>query len=325
MAENLETLLQTLVAGQKELKDTQLKKEDIKILIEETLEPTNLRITKLEESDAKTAENLTKLEVSYNDLKKQFNGLKEEMYELKLNVNSSLENNNNLEQYGRKYSIKIFDLKSEKNGSESADECRQLVTKYAKETLEIDIMPDFISAAHRLPKSKHPKFSNQAPPMYVRFLRLDDKINFLRAYHEKGKGENKPVVKNDVTVKNRKLLKAIHEDKVHYAYGYYRNGLVFGVTNDHYRVGPIGYLQNLITVWQRRVTDGIYSPPDQDDDEDDDGDDLEPPLNLDPLTIRHVVNLQKTRGRGRGGRGGPGWGRGMIRDTINTRSTKKTK
>lgn len=284
----------------KSLMENQIKKCDLKNTIQEALEPFNERLTTMEETMEVHTEEISTLQEDIRSLQSGLDSMKKDLEKWKKNGTASLEQANNMEQYSRKYSIKIFDLKPVTLPGvkyESLNMCRQLVVQYAKGILDLDINSDFICAAHRLPKNKSEKYKHQPKPMYVKFLRMEDKINFMRAYKERGIRNDQPVVKNDITPKNMKLLSAIFNDTEQYAYGFYYNGFIYGMTKDFYKMGPIGYLEDLTALFNKRKTAGTYSPPPDEEEE------AEESSSQDTFQIDTAVKnaaFSKRGGKGRG-------------------------
>lgn len=103
---------------------------------------------------------------------------------------------NNLEQYTRRNSLRIFGIPVTKN-----ENTNEIVKELAATKLHIDLCPGDIDRSHRVGKAE-----NNTRAIIVKFTRHDVKTNFLRARRAlKG---SRVVIREDLTKTNQDLLKA---------------------------------------------------------------------------------------------------------------------
>lgn len=182
---------------------------------------------------------------------------------------SALEWANNIEQNSRKSSFRIYDLPPDVDGRESMSECRDLVAIMITNELGIQISADDIAVAHRLPKPRNRKGHkvSDAHPMFVRALRMEDAVEIVICAKKKiNKAKGKPTIKWDITTKNLKLMSDIFSHP-NYEFATYYNGKIYGMTDDNYRVGPIGICKDLTEIYDNRVEAGKFVEPKEDENE----------------------------------------------------------
>ena len=259
-----------------ELKETQLKKEDVKITVNECLGPLTARLTAVETLAGSNKSEIDEVNREVSNLQNTVSGLSASFDAMERKIEryrelcdslvetglDALDSANRNEQYTRKSSILIFNLKTDPSttgppGRESMSLCRDIVSAMLYELLRLEIPAGRISVAHRLPKSKNPSAADQPPPMYARFIRLEDKNAVMRAVKEKNLNadKTKPTIKHDLTMKNKELLDRIFKHPK-FSHGWYFNGNIYASTIDDYRIGPINITSDLDAVFLERAIVG---------------------------------------------------------------------
>ena len=167
---------------------------------------------------------LTDVNHELNDLKRSCTFLKEENRRLKDDLKSVKAKANENEQYSRRNNIRIFGLTEE--GTESPT---QLVVKFLKKNLDIDISESEIDKVHRIGKPQDGK----PPPLIVKFTTHRSKEAVLsRKRNLKGK---RIFVAEDLTKPNFQLLKAT-KNLSQVTSCWSRNGKIFAKVNNSPRI-----------------------------------------------------------------------------------------
>lgn len=135
-------------------------------------------------------------------LKNQNKQLKEYIDDRNARVSTHDKDINNLEQYSRRNSIRIYGLHDE-DKEESSTKTMDLVINMVKNKLELPISRQDIDTAHRLGPFK----SDANRPVICKFLSRETKHRVVHA-RKKLKG-SAVVVREDLTQKNAKLLETV--------------------------------------------------------------------------------------------------------------------
>ena len=146
--------------------------------------------------------------------------IREDMAHIEHNATESLRMANWNEQYSRKKSIKIYNMKESRGEHLIQDFVGSL-----KEKVNVEISPSEIVAMHRIP-GKH-----GAPrPVIVKFLRMENKITVLK--NRKALQEMLDIkMGDDITHKNQGLLGRLNRH-VNITRAWYFNGNIYGTDMD---------------------------------------------------------------------------------------------
>ena len=146
--------------------------------------------------------------------------IREDMAHIEHNATESLRMANWNEQYSRKKSIKIYNMKESRGEHLIQDFVSSL-----KEKVNVEISPSEIVAMHRIP-GKH-----GAPrPVIVKFLRMENKITVLK--NRKALQEMIDIkMGDDITHKNQGLLGRLNRH-VNITRAWYFNGNIYGTDMD---------------------------------------------------------------------------------------------
>ena len=234
--EDIRTMFNTIIKNQKE----QLTKESLDASIASAMVKYEERLTNIEATQTQHATDIV--------------SIKEKLVKCEKANKNSLEFANHAEQYSRKSSIRIFNLEAavrDDGEMEGMIDCRMLTADFLRNELAMQVSPDEIAVAHRLPKSKNPKFKNMPAPMFVRFIRLEHKIEVMRKARDINRDEDKPTTTNDLTTANKDLIKRLY-DHQNFKSGWYYNGWIYGLTEDDYKIGPIGVHDDLDSLYDHR-------------------------------------------------------------------------
>ncbi len=288
----------------KDIRSRQFSTEEMEASINKCLDTKldeiNKRITSVESQVNDNHNRILDLETNIDAMKDQLVKSESVLDNTRTMTMASLEQANKLEQYSRKSSVFIFNL-NQSSSDESMLDCRKLVSAMINEHLKIDIHPSKISVAHRLPKRKGFK---GPPPMYVRFLHIEDKISVMKAARGINRDESKPSIKHDLTDKNKKLISAIYDhDK--FKSGWYYNGNIFALTDDNYKIGPLGIFVNLSELYTKRKEIGQFLPPKDNADNSEKESDYPALASTAPKELSYTDTAARRRGGGkaRGARG----------------------
>ncbi|XP_069109651.1 uncharacterized protein [Argopecten irradians] len=165
-------------------------KEDIKKENRELVERLEGRVFDLEEQNDDLKQTVTRLEKNLADAD-------DRIYELE-------NKQNDLEQHGRKNSIRIVGLE-DSNRNESVDECIGKIVKLVKDKLKIGINKHDIDIAHRLGPYQQGKLRN----VICKFTHRTSKIDIVKQRKVlKGSG---CYIMEDLTRKNQQRLKEAFE------------------------------------------------------------------------------------------------------------------
>ncbi|CAC5356292.1 unnamed protein product [Mytilus coruscus] len=121
------------------------------------------------------------------------------------------------EQYSRKFNIKMVNFQTEND-----ENLREYFLKTVKDDLNLKLEKRDIVAIHRL-RSYKPG----VPPVIVKVVNSEVKTAIMR----KKKLKNHVKLYDDITIKNRDLLKRLRRHK-DIDVAYYYNGSVYGKTKD---------------------------------------------------------------------------------------------
>lgn len=126
----------------------------------------------------------------------------EELTQIKYAMKSREIQMNELEQYTRANSIRIYGLE-DRNKNETAEETSLTVIKFLKNKLEMDFKMIDIDIAHRLGRFRE----DGNRPVICRFSSRMNKMKVMKNRSSlKGSGY---VIKEDLTLKNAKLLQEV--------------------------------------------------------------------------------------------------------------------
>ncbi len=301
MPDNESTSLAELKSMITHLTNIQITEEQIKNIVKDSVADLTSRIVTIEANSSSNTEAIKDMKERITELQEENTALHARMDKTHDAVLDLSEIANHAEQYSRKCNINIYNLNPIPDKDEGMHDCRYLVGSMIAAELQIEIPPNDIVVAHRLPKPKGNKYKDSPAPMFVKFLRLEDKIRVMAACKEMNKSENKPTIKNDLTTDNRKLLRKIylHQD---FTSGWYYNGRIFSLTTDNYRIGPVGIHANLDDLFKDRKNIGTFIEPKADNRFDED-----------ETALKRITYTRSSAGRGGSSKRG--------RSRIETRSS----
>lgn len=193
----------------------------------EIMEEVSKETTKIKEVYEKKLSNVTrkmeKIEVeNVNLIEKnsllhtEVRQIREDMAHIERNATESLRMANWNEQYSRKKSIKIYNMKESRG-----EELIQELVSSIKEKVKIEIGPSEIVAMHRIPgKPGAPR------PVIVKFLRMENKISVLK--NRKALQQMLDIkIGDDITHKNQVLLGRLNRHE-NITSAWYFNGHIYG-------------------------------------------------------------------------------------------------
>ena len=161
----------------------------------------NERIDKVEAKVFDIEQNLDRVIGENNSLREENEKLNQRIFEAERGLND-------LEQYGRRVNLKVFNLKEDSN--ESTQDTTRKVCDMITNTIGITTTPEHIEACHRLPVSNEPRRDGKAKikPIIIRFKSRQqrDKI-FQNKAKCKGKGYS---IGEDLTRENARRCQAAH-------------------------------------------------------------------------------------------------------------------
>ena len=140
---------------------------------------------------------------------------------LEKRVKEQEEKINDLEQYGRRNSLRIFGVTEKKN--ETLADIDKTVIQLAKESLNITLKEEDIDIAHRVGKVG----VNKTRPIIVKFIRRNLRNKVLAA-RRRLKGSKKTIVE-DLTIQNLKLYNTVRGHS-NVQQTWTRNGVVYALT-----------------------------------------------------------------------------------------------
>ena len=187
--------------------DMCITQNDFKTYIEkvklEIVESINVKVEKLEGRIFELEVNQEKLQSTNNELKKQIETLTGQVKSAEACANIALVRTNNLEQYTRKNSIRIFgvsDTNKEESVPDTISKSLDVLKKIGMSVTQADI-----SVAHRLGFYKEEK----PRPVIVKFVRRVHKIESIQK-RRKLKG-SRVVITEDLTKDNYSFLQKVKE------------------------------------------------------------------------------------------------------------------
>ena len=175
--------------------------ESVKILISEqnkVIEILTSEVNTLEKITHNQNDKIVTLEDKINKLEDRFEG---EISFLKNKITLSDRKNDDLEQYGRRTSLRIDGL--EFNEGESVSQCEDKVKSYLKEYLKLDVIDGEFDRIHRIGKVMKVEGSGKnVKQIIVKFKSFDTRSKVFR-----GRDKNSKVkVRLDLTIRRYKLL-----------------------------------------------------------------------------------------------------------------------
>lgn len=191
-------------------------KTELKKHFDKELEKVYSKIKQLEEKVSDAYEKVDFLENKVVDLQTEIQSIKtinrkleekaqehaEELTQIKYAMKSREIQMNELEQYTRANSIRIYGLE-DRNKNETAEETSLTVIKFLKNKLEMDFKVIDIDIAHRLGRFRE----DGNRPVICRFSSRMNKMKVMKNRSSlKGSGY---VIKEDLTLKNAKLLQEV--------------------------------------------------------------------------------------------------------------------
>lgn len=157
-------------------------------------------------SDMET--NIGKLETEQARLRAENMKIREQLKEREIKLTSQAEQLNNLEQYTRRNSVRIYGI-TDNSQMETYTETAKVVVKLISNKLQIPVSLSDIDIAHRL--GRFDKNANR--PIICKFVSRMKKEDVLKA-RRKLKG-TAVVIREDLTIQNAKMLESVsHNDCV---------------------------------------------------------------------------------------------------------------
>lgn len=210
--EYIETKFTQMITEELLSKKLKELENDLKLEIQKELEIVRTEVRDLSkklrtmESVVDTLRNsVSDIEMDIHKLKdenanreKENQSMRELLFDRESQLRSLSEKNNNLEQYTRRNSVRIYGMEDEK--SETTEETAKKVIKLLKDKLDFLIQTGEIDIAHRM--GKYSDDGNR--PVLCKFVRRCVKIEVMRA-RRKLKG-TAVVIREDLTHENAKLL-----------------------------------------------------------------------------------------------------------------------
>ena len=190
-------------------------KEDIKEMksdLEKVNASLNLKIDKLDGRVYELEKKNDELQNALASQKAMNETLRSDIVGLVDLLREKENDHNELEQYGRNWSVRIFGVKEpqEPGAKETVDDCAQKAVRVFRDMIGIeDITTEDIEMCHRTGSLEKARTNNKNRPIIVRFFsrRKRDKVLKTRKVL-KGK---KVSVGEDLTMKNVRLLKRVDE------------------------------------------------------------------------------------------------------------------
>jgi len=161
--------------------------------------------TEMTEKMDKLESRIFELEIKNDDLYKenenlreQIQGSREYIEDVDYGVHMALKKTNDLEQYTRKSSVRIFGLEDEKNEEIAITIAK--VNNLLNDKLHMDTKESDINIAHRL----GPYTNKKCRPVIVRFMSRQHKIETIKK--RKALAKSRYVIKEDLTKENENLV-----------------------------------------------------------------------------------------------------------------------
>lgn len=171
-------------------------KEEIRDIMNEKIEKLESRMFDIELCNDKLKEENTLLKEKIKQQEDRLDSLED-------GLNLCFQEQNDLEQYTRKSSIRITGLQ-DLNKDEDIEQTIHIVNDFLKNTVKMNIEKNDINIAHRLGPFKQ----GQNRPVIVRFMSRKHKIEACRA--RKILKGTKYVIKEDLTQVNQKFLNDLY-------------------------------------------------------------------------------------------------------------------
>lgn len=171
----------------------------------------------------------------FGKLEKDVEKLKKLNYTLERQVESAIDAANNVEQYGRRWLLRLHGV--QQSEAEEEEDCTQKCLDIFQTKLGVSLQKQDIEAAHRL----RPRTDGKPPTVIIRFTRRDQRQRVLSNRRKlKSSGVS---IAEDLTALNMKLLNRVQNNEgVEHAWT--SNGKVLG--------NPVGSKQ--------RVTFSLFTP-----------------------------------------------------------------
>lgn len=170
-------------------------------------------------------EMLSKIQTENIELKNTVKECKQENVQMKVELTSLQDKYNDLEQYSRRNSLRIFGLCEREE--ETPSRCEENVINLIKEKLNVSVESNDIDVIHRTGR----RYTNQTKPrgIIVKFVQRSKKDTILHKRRQlKGTGIT---ITEDLTTANLNTLKEIR-DRPNVSNAWTVNGKIFCVGND---------------------------------------------------------------------------------------------
>lgn len=185
-----------------EIKSEMEKMSDQLKCVNDKLLKTVNEIEELKNTNSDIEENMKRMQEENVRIKQKNEELEELMFEREKRMKANEVTLNNLEQYTRKNSIRIYGIE-DKNKDETMEQSRSLVIKLFNDKLSIKLTNKDIDIAHRL--GQFSKEGNR--PIICKFVSRSTKFDVISARRQlKGSAI---VIREDLTTRNAKLLESV--------------------------------------------------------------------------------------------------------------------